>query len=512
MKIISMYLPQFHQTVENDVWWGEGFTDWVTAREAKPLFEGHVQPNIPQNKIFYNLLNPEVMRQQAGLAMQYGLYGFAMYHYYFENGRKMLQRPAEILLNHPEIEMRYCFDWANESWTKTWSARVEDANAWVTNDAVIQDPNNSNMLIRQTYGGRNEWEDHFNYLLPFFKDERYIKHDGMPVFIFYKPELIWCIDEMAVYWQELARKNGFKGIYFIGETKRLTGKVPNVCSKRIIRFPDAYLPLLTKKRNSPSVYDYDELSRLVADMLSTELKDRRTIPCYGPGIDTTPRKGRQGVVVKPEETSYFENGLKTLLKLSDRNNTEFLFINAWNEWGEGMYLEPDEIHGYEYLQAISNTLSDSEKGQVNSEAKPVENYYKNLSLRLIRQKDIDITMVTMLDDILSLKNAGVSIGDVLFNQGYRKIAIYGWGRMGQRICDEVDGSKLKVSYIIDREASKAACKFPLYRVEDTLPDVDLLIISPIGMFDELKNNVMNKLSCKMISAENLIREMAEANI
>ena len=160
MKIIAFYLPQFHNIPENDEWWGDGFTEWVNVKKAKPLFDGHVQPKEPLNDNYYNLLDDNIKIWQAKIAKEYGVYGFCYYHYWF-NGKLLLEKPMEQMLNNKKIDIPFCISWANEPWTKAWV-------------------NEKKVLIPQSYGGVNEWKEHFDYLLPFFKDERYIKVHNKP--------------------------------------------------------------------------------------------------------------------------------------------------------------------------------------------------------------------------------------------------------------------------------------------------------------------------------------------
>ena len=129
VKVVAMYLPQFHRTDENDKWWGEGFTDWVAVKEAEPVFEGHIQPRVPLNENYYNLMDREVMQWQAELAKKYNVYGFCFYHYWFKKGQKLLEKPAENLLNWKDIDMKFCFSWANVTWARTWS-KITSKNEW----------------------------------------------------------------------------------------------------------------------------------------------------------------------------------------------------------------------------------------------------------------------------------------------------------------------------------------------------------------------------------------------
>lgn len=507
-KVIALFLPQFYKTPENDAWWGEGFTDWVSAREAKPLYEGHIQPHLPADGNFYDLSRPETLAWQAELANQYGIYGFAMYHYYFGKGRMILTKPAENLLAHPEIDIRFCFDWANESWARTWTKRMEGVNVWVMQDTSSDTPvsKGKQVLLKQEYGDAEDWKAHFDYLLPFFKDHRYIKYEGKPVIILYRPELIWCLERMMDFWQQMAKENGFPGLYVIGETTNVSRKLATECDARMLRFPDAYLRNARAERSNPSVYSFSEISMYSFDLLSETLKDGTTIPCFGPGIDTTPRRGPQGIVIKPHNVKTFQTGLSNSVFLTKKFKVPYLFLNAWNEWGEGMYLEPDTEKGFGYLRAVKESLSASE---VERTEVP-KNYYREKYFRLMHDDTVKAELLTLMDDLLDLRNQGVCLGDALADMGFHHVAIYGWGRMGTRLASEIDGTKTEVSYVIDRDVPKNSCPYPLYRVEEELPDAELVIISPIGLFDLLKPNIAEKISGRIVSASNLIREIYSA--
>lgn len=184
MKIIAFYLPQFHEIPENNEWWGEGFTEWVNVKKAKPLFEGHNQPRVPLDDKYYDLLDDEVKIWQAKIAKENGIYGFCYYHYWF-NGRKVLERPMEQMLRNNEVDIPFCVCWANEPWTKAWIGRNE-------------------IILPQFYGEKKEWKEHFDYLLPFFQDKRYIKENGKPLMVIYRAEVITNLNEMLDYWSELA--------------------------------------------------------------------------------------------------------------------------------------------------------------------------------------------------------------------------------------------------------------------------------------------------------------------
>ena len=198
MKIIPVYLPQFHTIPENDEWWGVGFTEWTNVKNARPLFEGHNQPRIPFNNYYYDLSQVETLRWQCKVAKEYGIYGFAMYHYWF-NGHLLLEKPMEMLLANPDIDINYCISWANHDWNDSWKAV----------DGRVR------TLIYHDFDDEKDWIDHFNYMLPFFKDSRYMTEDGMPLLIIYVPQLIGKISKMLDLWEQMAQAHGFPGIKFI---------------------------------------------------------------------------------------------------------------------------------------------------------------------------------------------------------------------------------------------------------------------------------------------------------
>ena len=210
-KILAMYLPQYHQVVENDMWWGKGFTDWVAVKKADKLFEGHIQPKVPLGGRYYNLLKKDTLIWQSSLARKYGVDGFCVFHYWFSNNKQILEKPMENLLKWKEIDFPFCFAWPTESWTRTWK---KFGNNWTTKFPVKNDYKDDGFLLRQDFGDEKEWENHFLYLLPFFQDSRYIRINDKPVFFIYNHDVIG-IERMLIFWDNLAKKYNLKGLYFI---------------------------------------------------------------------------------------------------------------------------------------------------------------------------------------------------------------------------------------------------------------------------------------------------------
>lgn len=363
-KIIAFYLPQFHTTPENDKWWGEGFTDWVSARNAERLFPGHYQPRLPAHSNYYNLLDKKTMSRQAELAKKAGIYGFCIYHYWFGNDKKLLEKPAENLLQWKDIDMNYCFSWANESWVRSWSKF--DGNSWM----VTEDNKelNQGMLVQQEYGDEKEWKKHFEYLLPFFRDQRYIKKDNKPVFVIYKPENIKRIRLIVQYWNLLARKQGFDGIYFIGTNDpkwKKDGLNAELLYEPQYTFGDRPSALMMKmqkvlKRNNIhflQLYSYDKFWKKILNRKIKEKTYRGGFVDY----DDTPRKGVDGIVVNGMTPRKFGNYFRQLYNKAADRGDEYVFLTAWNEWGEGAYLEPDQRYGMRCLWELRQIVKESIK-------------------------------------------------------------------------------------------------------------------------------------------------------
>ena len=221
-KIIAFYLPQYHTIPENDKWWGEGFTEWTNTRKAKPLFKGHQQPKTPLNDNYYCLLDKETQEWQAELAQENGVYGFCYYHYWF-NGKMLLEKPMEIMLKNENITLPFCISWANEPWARTWDGKDKE------------------VLMPQSYGDEKEWKKHFDYLLQFFKDKRYIKIDNKPIFLIYRTSSIPNCEKMVDYWNNLCKENGFEGLYLIETLNSFQNKSCISNSNAVVEFE----PMLT---------------------------------------------------------------------------------------------------------------------------------------------------------------------------------------------------------------------------------------------------------------------------
>lgn len=359
-KIIALYLPQFHTIPENDEWWGEGFTEWVNVRNSKPLFSGHNQPRVPLNGNYYDLSQVDTLRWQASLANEYGVYGFCFYHYWFANGKRLLEKPAEMLLANGDIPLRFCFSWANEPWARTWDGKAHQ------------------VLMPQEYGEEKDWREHFDYLLPFFKDERYIKEDGKPMFVIYKMQSIPNLKEMMDCWIAWAQEAGLPGIHFVETLRdRTTDKRDLPISARM-----EFEPVMAEYHDSNLTLNYNRIRRRILNvtnhlfgkraLLNRPLSFTRIsalakklnspVGTYGGafvGWDNSPRRGLAATIIKPATKEEFKDFLASIMhKTINTYHTQYVFINAWNEWAEGTYLEPDELNKYAYLEAIKELLAD----------------------------------------------------------------------------------------------------------------------------------------------------------
>lgn len=356
-RLIAFYLPQFHPIPENDQWWSKGFTEWTNVARARPLFKGHHQPNIPSDLGFYDLRVPEARTAQAMLARQHGIEGFCYWHYWFD-GKRLLERPFQEVLESGEPDFPFCLAWANESWTGVWNGQ----------------PNR--ILLEQTYPGEDDYVRHFYSQLEAFCDRRYIQVDGKPLFVVYMPDKLPEPERFTDLWNELAVKAGLNGIYFIGLVDRpwsqtagfngytyhLPGSFLKTLPKRKLnrlitkfrgRSLDVYLP---GRSESPAQVDY---SQLVRNALSSIEFGPAHYPSVLPNWDSTPRHDMKGLVLTESTPELFRAHLREAIDIvqSREPDHRLIFVKSWNEWAEGNYLEPDLRFGSAYLEVIREELS-----------------------------------------------------------------------------------------------------------------------------------------------------------
>lgn len=487
-KMLAFYLPQFHRVPENDDWWGEGFTDWVSTCNAKPLFKGHVQPHIPLNENYYDLLQKETMQWQAELIHQYSIDGLCIYHYWFKEGRQILEKPAENLLKWKDIDMPFCFCWANETWARSWS-NIPEKNVWA--DAYEKkNEKGTGVLLEQKYGTENEWENHFNYLLPFFKDSRYIKIDSKPVFLIYKTFKISRIDAMIRFWNDLALRNGLKGIYFIGAH---ASNIPDeVLDGKLVIEPATNIgKTACDIINGINTVQYNDLWK---NVLSYQEMGRRVYYGGFVGFDDTPRRGKNGTCVINGSPESFKEHLLQLMKKNMVSGNEVTFINAWNEWGEGMYLEPDEKSRYSYLEKIS---------EVQNEIENVEQKYKLKNQEIIPK---DTLYLHTLHYWFEIKEKNISLENYFKENNFKKIAIYGYGIFAKHLIEELKDSEILIEYIIDKRVG-VCTKKPVYSPQDQLPDADAVIVCSFYYYKEIFGVLRKKGINNIVSFDTIINEL-----
>lgn len=364
-KIIAFYLPQFHPTPDNDKWWGKGFTEWTNVGKAKPLFRGHYQPKVPADLGYYDLRLNEVREAQAQLAIEAGLYGFCYYHYWFGNGKEELEIPFNEVLKSGKPDFPFMLCWANDSWyKKQWNKDVLGST--------------KEILIEQTYPGEKDHIDHFYKLLPAFKDERYIKIQGKPTFMIYKPHYIPDVERFIELWNKLAKENGLKGISFIAhiqsELEQKMSESECISYYKNLGFDFINFNRLHKaleKRNNleklsskiirkitrrPLLYPYLKAQNYFVDNIDSE---KFVIPTIIPNWDHTPRSGENGLVYTNSSPENFKRHLKNLISQVKNKEEEFNYVmlKSWNEWGEGNFIEPDLKYGKGFLNVIKEVLN-----------------------------------------------------------------------------------------------------------------------------------------------------------
>lgn len=489
-RILAIYLPQFYENEDNNCWWGKGFTDWDSVKTAESYFHGHQQPKMPLDKVYYDLSQKDVMEKQALLAKKYGIDGFCFYHYYFKNGKKELELPAENLLRWKDVDMPFCFNWASESWIRSWS-RIS-GNVWAERYESLGKDIQNGILVEQDYGTYFDWMRHFEYLLPFFQDQRYIKYDGKPVFIFYSPNDIQSLKEMTSCWRTAAVKAGLPGLYLIGAHL----DIPNDClDAALIYEPRNSIHILNnegKAKVNNGVRCFDAQNIWTAILKSVPAFGYRTYFCGVSGYDDTPRRGRSGEVIMGNTPQVFQQNIKRLLEQSIQYGNRYLFINAWNEWGEGMYLEPDMHSGYDYLEALKHAVDEMVIPQIwNVDAQysdTVKNEISMLSYNVKKFKQL----FQIIDKWLFLEQEeNINFTTFFEKEKIKNVAIYGMSALGKHLLLQLRKEELSVVFGIDRYVGQCGEDFSIYRPEDIFPQVDAIIITS---FDTIE--ITEQLRCK----------------
>ena len=359
VKTLAFYLPQYHTFPENDEWWGKGFTEWTNVRKAKPLYRGHYQPEVPLDGNYYDLADFSNMKAQMEAAEKHGLDGFCYYHYWF-GGKLLMEKPLEAMRDYEGRKLPYCLCWANEPWTRAWDGKT------------------STVLMPQNYGNEEEWERHFQYFLTFFRDRYYLKEDNAPVLVIYRCNNIPRCGEMAAYWDRRAKEEGFSGIYLIEEVNTFQKEPVLAESRAYLEFEPVFT---TNHRRSFAEKAVDKTRTTVFNLLTgshcAHVYDYRTVwknilrrretpkggkeRCPGAFVrwDNTPRRGKNAIFYAGASPKLFEEYMQRQLEQSEEAGCRYLFINAWNEWGEGAYMEPDSRYGWAFLNALKRARRNS---------------------------------------------------------------------------------------------------------------------------------------------------------
>jgi lipopolysaccharide biosynthesis protein len=348
IRVIAYYLPQFHPVVENDEWWGAGFTEWTNVAAARRRYLFHRQPRIPADLGFYDLRLAETREAQARLARANGVEGFCYWHYWF-GGRRLLERPFSEVLESGRPDFPFCLGWANESWTGIWYNAPR------------------RVLVEQTYPGPADHQRHFEAVLPAFRDHRYIRVDDRPIFYVYRPFTIPNLPSMILLWRSMARAAGLSGLHLVAETpegqRALTAGFDAFVAQpgwtAIARRRPLARKLHERIFRRPRVVHAKHMSAALRDSLRSD----KQYPCVVPNWDNTPRSGRRGLIVKSTSPSRFSEDLKFAIGFLHERPREhrLLFIKSWNEWAEGNYLEPDQQNGHAYLEILRRTLVDPDE-------------------------------------------------------------------------------------------------------------------------------------------------------
>jgi len=337
-RLIAFYLTQFYPTQENDVWWGKGFTEWTNVTNSAPLFDGHYQPHLPTDFGFYDLRVRETRRDQIRAAKEYGIDGFC-YHYYWFSGTRLLNAPLDDMLADPESDMPFCLCWANENWTRRWDAAEHE------------------VLIAQKYLP----DDDLNFiksLVPFFSDPRYIRLDGTPFLIVYRPQHLPDARKSSQIWRDYCRSAGVGEIHIcaalthgnmdyvqFGFDSGVEFPPHNMQTRNISHYVEFFEPF------KGSIMQFEAIAR---SFLNRVYSNRNVFRGVFPSWDNTARTGNRALIVingTPENYEYWlaESIRKTTQDFPRQDR--FIFINAWNEWAEGCHLEPDRKYQRKFLES-----------------------------------------------------------------------------------------------------------------------------------------------------------------
>lgn len=340
-RLIAFHLPQFHPFPENDAWWGRGFTEWTNVSKATPQFRGHNQPRLPADLGWYDLRVPETLRAQAELAQAAGVGAFC-FHYYWFGGRRLLERPLDAFAADEAITLPFALCWANENWTRRWDGKE------------------SEILMGQQHSPADDLAA-FDDIARYMRSPRYLKVGGRPLLLVYRPDILPDAAATVRRWRERARETGVGELFLLCSNAFGFADYVRLGFDGLVEFPphaistgeitDDVEPLNSQFRGR--VYHYPT----VADVQMEELQDRddaRFFPGVMPAWDNEARRPGAGHAFHEAAPEPYWRWLSAAMETSRRlapPDERLVFINAWNEWAEGAYLEPDRWFGHGFLQA-----------------------------------------------------------------------------------------------------------------------------------------------------------------
>lgn len=368
VKVIAFYLPQFHPIPENDEWWGKGFTEWTSVGRAKKYYRGHYQPRVPADLGYYDLRLPQVREQQADLAKEAGISAFCYWHYWFGNGKQLLEKPLQEVIKLGEPDFPFCLGWANHTWwNKSWNREKQ---------TIIPKP-----LILQEYPGENDIDNHFYTMLPVFKDPRYFRIHDRLLFLIYAPLDIPNFKYFKNRWNELAILNDLPKFYFVANSENISdiGKsiiqefdAMSLCrlySGWNIEYTTLSKIVVRITRNVSRIFGYSlnkiSYKKAIEKIDSECYENNRIYPNIIPDWDNSPRRGPGAFIFYKSTPDLFKEHVRMILNRIKNKPEEdkVIFLKSWNEWGEGNYMEPDLKWGKGYITALKDALKEVEDEQ-----------------------------------------------------------------------------------------------------------------------------------------------------
>lgn len=398
VKILAFYLPQFHANPENDAWWGEDFTEWTNVKPAQPQFKGHYQPYIPGELGYYNLLDIKTQQRQVELAKNYGIGGFC-FHFYWFNGKRLLEKPIENYLLNPQLDLSFCISWANENWTRRWDGMENE------------------ILIRQHHSPDDDLA-FIRYVSNYMLDKRYIRINNKPLLIVYRPGLLPSAKETAGRWRNWCKVHGIGEIYLAYVQSFEKINPDEYGYDAAVEFPpNIFYPSIVTHLVRPlnrnfrcNVYDWKSM---VKSSEHYSVPDYKLFRGVCPSWDNTPRRENESAIFINNHPDDFKewvyNASVDTCKRFENPDERLVFVNAWNEWAEGAYLEPDQKYGYAWLEALRNGLLLAKKEieahkiiLVSHDAHPFGAQINALEMTrtLIRDLKINVEVILLGDGIL----------------------------------------------------------------------------------------------------------------